>query len=97
MGALATSQSRARRLKGQGVSGAELGQRQSVPLEQAQRTIEQWPEAPKKVGEKLLDHYGPPNEATPTKLLWYRLGPWSRMELTADEVVHNFPPRTPTS
>ncbi|MDP9402755.1 MAG: hypothetical protein M3P85_05350 [Actinomycetota bacterium] len=41
--------------------------------------------------EKILDNYGAPNEATPTKLLWYRVGPWSRMELTADEVVHNFP------
>ncbi|MGK5451514.1 hypothetical protein, partial [Streptomyces radiopugnans] len=62
-----------------------------MPLSQAQTTIQHWPEAPKKVAEKILDHYGAPNEATPTKLLWYRNGPWSRMELTADEVVHNFP------
>ncbi len=55
--------------------------------------IEQWPEAPKKAAEKILDHYGRPNEATATKMFWYRTGPWSRMELTADEdeVAHNFP------
>ncbi|HSH59941.1 MAG TPA: hypothetical protein VK988_09935 [Acidimicrobiales bacterium] len=53
--------------------------------------IRTWPEAPKKAAEKILDHYGAPNEATPTKLFWYGTGPWSRMELTADEAVHNFP------
>jgi len=38
-----------------------------------------------------LEHYGAPNEVTPTKLFWYRGGPWARMELTADQVLHNFP------
>ncbi len=47
--------------------------------------------APKKAAEKPLEHYGPPNEATATKLFWYREGPWRRTVLTADEVVHNFP------
>ncbi len=39
----------------------------------------------------MLEQYGPPNEATPTKLLWYRNGPWKRTLLTSDEVTHNFP------
>lgn len=39
----------------------------------------------------VLEHYGPPDEATPSRLLWSRTGPWSRMEITADQVVHNFP------
>ncbi|MDP8904084.1 MAG: hypothetical protein M3N29_01995 [Chloroflexota bacterium] len=39
----------------------------------------------------MLEQYGPPNEATPTKLFWYRTGPWKRIELTSDAVVHNFP------
>ncbi len=38
-----------------------------------------------------MDHYGPPNEATPTRLLWYGAGPWVRMEVTADHVAHDFP------
>ena len=88
---LAISQAKARQLQADGHAGAELGQRNSVPLIEAQEIIAQWPAAPQKVGEKLLDHYGPPNEATPTKLFWYRTGPWARMELTADEVLHNFP------
>ncbi|MBA3489496.1 MAG: hypothetical protein H0T78_08120 [Longispora sp.] len=91
MGSLAASKASAERLKAEGSAASELGQRQSVPVESARSIIEQWPKAPKKAAERILDHYGPPNEATPTKLLWYQMGPWSRMELTADEVVHNFP------
>lgn len=88
---LATSKASARRLQDEGSGGSELGRRNRVSLAEAQTIIAEWPEAPKKAGEKLLDHYGPPNESTATKLFWYRVGPWARMELTADEVVHNFP------
>jgi hypothetical protein len=91
MEAMATVKASAKRLEGQGSTATELGQRQSVALEAARSVIEQWPEAPRKTGEKILEHYGPPNEATPTKLFGYRTGPWSRMELTADEVLHHFP------
>lgn len=88
---LMASQAKARQLQGEGSAGSELGRKNSVPLSDARKIIDKWPEAPKKVGETLLDHYGAPHEATPTKLFWYRTGPWARMELTADEVLHNFP------
>lgn len=88
---LATSQASARELQAKGGAGSELGQQQSMVMDAAQRIIEQWPTAPRKAAEKLLDRYGPPNEGTATKMFWYRVGPWARMELTADEVLHNFP------
>lgn len=91
MGALATTKASAERLKADGKDHTQLGAHNHVALAQAQTVIAEWPTAPKKAAEKLLDHYGPPNETTPTKLLWYRHGPWRRMELTADEIVHNFP------
>ncbi|MBG6240195.1 hypothetical protein IWX78_003190 [Mycetocola sp. CAN_C7] len=72
-------------------SASELGQGQVVELAVARSIVDKWPEAPKGVAQKLLEHYGAPNEATATKLFWYRTGPWSRMEVTADEIVHNFP------
>jgi len=31
------------------------------------------------------------NEATPTKLFWYKAGPWKRIIVTSDVVTHNFP------
>lgn len=88
---LMKTQASALRFQAQGRAASELGREQSVSMAEAQAILEDWPEAPKTVGHKLLEHYGPPNEATPTKLLWYRIGPWARMELSADEVVHNFP------
>ena len=39
----------------------------------------------------MLAKYGPPAEATPTKLFWYGNGPWKRTVLTSDIVAHNWP------
>jgi hypothetical protein len=69
----------------------ERGAAESVDRAEAERIIERWPDAPKEVAEQMLDKYGPPNEATPTKLFWYRTGPWKRIELSADPVVHHWP------
>jgi hypothetical protein len=55
------------------------------------RIIDGWPDAQKNVARQLLDKYGPPNEATPTRLFWYRNGPWKRTELTSDAVMHHWP------
>jgi hypothetical protein len=67
--------------------GAEL----TVDPAQAAKIIDGWPAAQKKVAEQMLAKYGPPNEATPTRLFWYRNGPWKRTEITSDVVVHNWP------
>lgn len=69
----------------------ERGAAESVDRAEAERIIERWPDAPKEVAKQMLDKYGPPNEATPTKLFWYRTGPWKRMELSADPVLHDWP------
>jgi hypothetical protein len=81
----------AERLRAQGRPVSRVGREQSTTLASARSAVQGWPEAPQAVAEKLLEHYGAPHEATPTKLFWYDVGPWSRMELTADEVVHHFP------
>lgn len=52
---------------------------------------DQWPEAQKNVAQQMLTRYGPPNEATPTRLIWYRNEHWKRTEITSDAVVHNWP------
>jgi hypothetical protein len=50
-----------------------------------------WPKAPSNLIEQMLRQYGPPNEGTPARLIWYYNGPWKRTELTRDEIAHNFP------
>lgn len=53
--------------------------------------LEEWPPTPQKVAKKLVEQYGPPDEATPSRLIWHRNGPWKRMEITRDEIPHKFP------
>ncbi len=69
----------------------EAGARSTVDVAQVEALLEGWPDAPKRAARQLLVQYGPPNEATPTKLFWYHNGPWKRSVLTSDVVTHNFP------
>jgi hypothetical protein len=91
MEAMARATASAMRHKLTGDDTSELGAGFSVDPDEVQPLIDAWPQAPRNIAAKLLERYGPPNEATPTKLMWYRNGPWRRTVLTADEVVHDFP------
>src|SRR5215218_6624829 len=62
-----------------------------VDPELIDRIVDHWPDAPGNLARQIVEKYGPPNEATPTRLFWERRGPWKRMEITADPVVHNWP------
>ena len=41
--------------------------------------------------QDIIGRYGPPNEATPTLLIWHNNGPWKRTVITRDEALHKFP------
>jgi hypothetical protein len=77
--------------KAQGEHETEAGANFSVSLQETEAIIENWPKAPKEGARQMLNQYGPPNEATPTKLFWYHKGPWKRILITSDVVTHNFP------
>ncbi len=77
--------------KARGEHETEEGARQTMTVDEVEATIERWPDAPKMIAEKMVEQYGPANEGTPTKLFWYRNGPWKRTELTSDVVLHDFP------
>ena len=53
--------------------------------------IDKWPTPQKNIAEQMIEKYGPPNEATPTKLFWYDNHPWKRTKIDADPVAHNWP------
>lgn len=91
MSSLANSKSSANAIKAEGALASERGNRVPMSLDAVEAIIANWPKAPKQAAGHLLERYGPPHEATPSKLLWYRVGSWARMELTSDEIVHNFP------
>lgn len=42
-----------------------------------EQIIDSWPKAQQNVARQMLAKYGPPNEATPTRLFWYRSRPGS--------------------
>lgn len=67
------------------------GTREKVARADAEQIIDTWPDPPQRVARQMLDKYGPPNEATPTKLFWYHNGPWKETKITSDVVAHNFP------
>ncbi len=67
--------------------GAAFG----VPEADLDAVIERWPSAPKKMAQDMVKQYGPPNEATPTLLIWHDSGPWKRTIVTSDETAHDFP------
>ena len=53
--------------------------------------IADWPAMPKSATHEIMEKYGPPNEAIPSRLIWYNNGPWKRTIVYRDEVPHNFP------
>lgn len=50
-----------------------------------------WKAEPRKVAEKMIAKYGQPNEATPTRMVWFNNGPWKFSILTNEEIPHHFP------
>ncbi len=91
MGTLAAASADAMKLEATGEHETEKGSSYTVDRSEVESLIEGWPKAPKMGAQQMLEQYGPPNEATPTKLIWYRIGPWKRTVVTSDEVAHNFP------
>ncbi|WP_159943362.1 MULTISPECIES: hypothetical protein [unclassified Nocardiopsis] len=91
MATLGAAKSDALRHRLRGERGSEAGRDLTTDLREVRSLVADWPAGPKKVAGQMLDQYGAPNEATPTRLLWYRNGPWRRTLLTRDEIVHHFP------
>lgn len=77
--------------KSKGEHETEDGTRSTMDLATVEQLIADWPSAPQRGARQMLERYGSPNEVTPTKLFWYRAGPWKRIIATRDVVTHNFP------
>ncbi len=69
----------------------QKGERYSLTKAEAEALLADWPAGPSGMARQMMKQYGPPNEGTPVRLIWYRNGPWKRTEVIRDEIVHNFP------
>lgn len=67
------------------------GTRYRTSQTEVERIIGDWPDAPKTGAQNMLERYGLPNEATPTRLTWYQTGPWKWIQVTRNVQTHHFP------
>lgn len=72
-------------------NGGDKGSTSLFNLNDAKNIIEEWPATSKMAAENTINFYGPPNEATASRLIWYNNGPWKRTIAFRDEVPHDFP------
>ncbi len=71
--------------------GGEQGTRSTVDQTTLEAILAGWPDTPKKVARTTIEKYGPPNEATESRLVWHHNSPWKRTIVYRDEVPHDFP------
>lgn len=62
-----------------------------VNMAEVEGFIEDWPAMAKKSAKQTIEKYGPPNEATPSHLIWFNNGPWKRTIVHRHEIPHDFP------
>ncbi len=72
-------------------SGGEHPTPGTVDVTAVEQLIAGWSDIPQKAARTTIEKYGPPNEATPSRLIWFGNGPWKRTIVYRDEVPHNFP------
>ena len=56
-----------------------------------QELLEGWPDQPQEAARKTIQRYGPPDEAAPSRVLWFGRGPWKRVVVNRDTIPHRFP------
>ncbi|MCA1625858.1 MAG: hypothetical protein LC778_19080 [Acidobacteria bacterium] len=47
-------------------------------METVENITADWSAMSKAAAEEIVGKYGPPNEAIPSRLIWYNNGPWKR-------------------
>jgi hypothetical protein len=72
-------------------TGGEDGTDWQVSAETLETVLAHWNGVSEKVARNMVEAYGLPNEATPSRLIWFNNGIWKRTIVYRDEVPHNFP------
>lgn len=53
--------------------------------------LRDWPKTATEAARAMIEKYGQPAEATPTRLIWFNNGPWKRTVVLKEEIDHDFP------
>lgn len=78
-------------LKVQTFGSAEKTTDTHAHMETVHTIIDGWNAMSKKAANLTIEQYGAPNEAIPSRLIWYNNGPWKRTIVYRDEIPHDFP------
>lgn len=78
-------------IKVQTVGGAEKITTSMANTDEVQAIINDWNAMSKKAANLTIEQYGPPNEVTVSRLIWYNNGLWKRTIVYRDEIPHDFP------
>ena len=62
-----------------------------VDAQSVEALIADWPKMAKSAADEIIEKYGLPHEAIPSRLIWYNNGPWKRTIVYRHEIPHNFP------
>ena len=78
--------------KSQTAGGAEENPSPTVvDAQTVEALVADWPKMAKSAADEIIKKYGQPNEAIPSRLIWYDNGPWKRTVVYRHEIPHNFP------
>lgn len=92
---LALGSSAALAQTGKPEAGASAGASQPHAAKPTKETVQQmikgWPETSRFAALQMIQKYGQPAEATPTRLVWFDNGPWKRTVVTNQPTNHDFP------
>lgn len=56
-----------------------------------EKILADWPEHPRENVEQFMEQYGPPDEATASRLIWHEPGKWKRAVAIRDPIPHEWP------
>lgn len=67
----------------------------TVPAKTTQADVDRaltgWPQKSAEVARTIIEKYGLPDEASPSRLMWTARGPWKRTIVHREPVAHRFP------
>lgn len=62
-----------------------------MTMASVEQMVSGWPEKSRMAAMDMMRSYGPPQEVTPSMLMWMNNGPWKWTKVSRETIPHNFP------
>jgi hypothetical protein len=74
-----------------GTTAASAQMAGPMNMASVEQMVSGWPEKSRMAAMDMMRKYGPPQEATPSMLMWMNNGPWKWTKVSRETIPHNFP------